>query len=163
PVPVVMVVFDEFCGAWLMTDQGEIDAERFPNFASLAQDATWFRNATSVHPYTASAVPAILTGRYQLGDRRPDVIDHPVNLFTLLIAAKSHEMTVFESGSRLFPDNADPENVYPPATWRQTQNLMSDLSILYLHHIMPIDQRMMFPMIPRRWFGLLGDEDVRRE
>jgi hypothetical protein len=160
PVPVVMIVLDEFCGAWLMNERGEIDAERFPNFAELARSATWYRNATSVHPYTAYAVPAILTGQYQLGDRRPDSVDHPVNLFTLLFAAGSHDVTAFESGSRLFPDNADPENIYPPAAWPQIQKLLSDLCIVYLHHLVPLDQRWALPRIPRRWFGLLANEDV---
>jgi hypothetical protein len=162
-VPVVVLVFDEFCSAWLMDDRGDIDADRFPNFSALAQDATWFRNATSVHPTTDNAVPAILTGKYQLGDRRPDVVDHPVNLFTLLLAAQSHEMIVFESGTRLFPDNADPDNVDPDTTRRQIQNLVSNLSIVYLHDVVPLDHRGRLPALPRHWFGLLANEAVRPE
>ena len=46
--PVVMVVFDEFPVTDLLTADGEIDAERFPSFARLARESTWFRNTTSV-------------------------------------------------------------------------------------------------------------------
>jgi hypothetical protein len=70
--PVVLVVFDEFYVGWLLDDRNEINADRFPNFAALGQQATWFRNATAVHPFTAFAVPAILTGEYQTGDLGPD-------------------------------------------------------------------------------------------
>jgi hypothetical protein len=61
--PVVVVVFDEFPTISLMDRGQHVDAARFPNFAALARDATWFRSATTVHPHTEQAVPAILTGQ----------------------------------------------------------------------------------------------------
>ncbi len=36
PVPVVLLVFDEFSGGSLMTPERQIDAARFPNIAALA-------------------------------------------------------------------------------------------------------------------------------
>src|SRR5262245_28602409 len=36
PVPVLMLLFDEFCGTTLMDRDGQIDASRYPNFAALA-------------------------------------------------------------------------------------------------------------------------------
>src|SRR5205807_4329605 len=42
PVPVVFVVLDELCGATLVNERREIDAERFPHFAELARTSTWF-------------------------------------------------------------------------------------------------------------------------
>ena len=59
-----MVVFDELPLTSLIGDGGRIDAERYPAFAGLARDATWYRGATAVHDSTALAVPAILDGRY---------------------------------------------------------------------------------------------------
>ena len=54
---------------------GSIDAVRYPNFARLAQKATWYPRATTVADYTTDAVPAILTGRNEsrraAGARRP--------------------------------------------------------------------------------------------
>ena len=46
--PIVMVIFDEFPVTSLMDERRRIDPVRYPNFAALAQDATWFRNATTV-------------------------------------------------------------------------------------------------------------------
>ncbi len=62
PAPVVMIVFDEFPVASLLDGEGNIQAEHFPNFARLAADGTWFRNAVGVHQQTEKAIPTILTG-----------------------------------------------------------------------------------------------------
>jgi hypothetical protein len=83
PVPVVMVIFDEFSSLELLGERGRIDAARFPTFAALAQDATWYPNATTVADATIEAVPAILTGRLDR-DSQPVEEDHPVNVFRLL-------------------------------------------------------------------------------
>jgi hypothetical protein len=72
PSAVVLVVFDEFPTTSLLGRHRRIDATRYPNFAALARDAVWFRNATSVHDSTHGAVPAILDGRlhrYVAGQR----------------------------------------------------------------------------------------------
>ncbi|MGH2755856.1 MAG: sulfatase-like hydrolase/transferase [Actinomycetota bacterium] len=82
-VPVVMIVFDEFPVASLMNDAGEIDAEHYPNFARLSDDATWYRNTSTVGVFTHEALPSILTGKsFEPGTTMTDV--HPRNLFTLL-------------------------------------------------------------------------------
>ena len=57
-----MIVFDEFPVASLLDGEGNIQAEHFPNFARLAADGTWFRNAVGVHQGTVKAVPTILSG-----------------------------------------------------------------------------------------------------
>jgi len=85
PKRVVMVVFDEFPEMSLMNGHGHVDRELYPNFASLESQATWYRNETTVAPYTERAVPAILTGRYPpTGNVVPSAADYPKNLFTLL-------------------------------------------------------------------------------
>ena len=61
-VPVVMVVFDELSGASLMDARGRLDATRYPNFARLARNATWYPNATTARTTPRDAVPAALTG-----------------------------------------------------------------------------------------------------
>jgi len=60
---VVVIVFDELSTGSLMDRRGHVDAMRFPNFASLAGDSTWYRSATTVHPHTEHAVPSILDGK----------------------------------------------------------------------------------------------------
>ena len=71
--PVVLLVLDEFPSTDLLGKHGHIDRNRFPNFARLAGDATWYRNATTVSDTTFTAVPAILEGRvhhYRTGGLR---------------------------------------------------------------------------------------------
>ena len=69
--PIVLVVFDEFPLAALMDENQQIDAVRYPHFAAFAQDATWFRNATTVSGETVLAPPSILTDRYPDHSRAP--------------------------------------------------------------------------------------------
>src|ERR671932_90731 len=59
---VVLIVFDEFGGDILLGPDGRIDAGRFPHFAALAHDGTWFRNAQTRYDSTTKAVPLILDG-----------------------------------------------------------------------------------------------------
>jgi hypothetical protein len=91
PNRVVMVVFDELPTRSLLDGNGQIDAELFPNFAKLTAGSTWYRNTTSVAPYTKVAVPAILTGDYPTRPNAPSTASvYPRNLFTLL----DHDYTV---------------------------------------------------------------------
>ena len=101
PKTIVMVVFDELPLTSLMGPGDRIDASRYPAFAGLAGDATWYRGATSVHDSTALAVPAILDGRYPRAELRSDVYSHPVNLFTLL--ERRYEVHAFEEATGLCP------------------------------------------------------------
>jgi hypothetical protein len=82
PVPVVMVVFDEFPVASIMDRRGNIDGALFPNFRRLQEDSIWFRNATAVATFTKYAVPALLTGQYQEPTSTPET--SPANIFTML-------------------------------------------------------------------------------
>jgi hypothetical protein len=75
--PIVFVVFDELPVHSLMGADGRIDARRYPNFARLAADATWYRNTASVDQDTPYAVPAILDGRLPRQERLPVAADHP--------------------------------------------------------------------------------------
>ena len=99
---VVLVVFDELPVVSLLDAERRIDERRFPNFAALAGDATWYRNATTVADLTVTSVPSILTGRYPEPPQLPFVQDHPENLFTLLAGA--YRMHVSESSTKLCPE-----------------------------------------------------------
>ena len=75
---VVLLVLDEFPGDSLLGEGGRIDPVRYPNFAALAGDATWFRNAYSVYDSTTKAVPLILDGQAAAAPERPaDTRYHP--------------------------------------------------------------------------------------
>ena len=66
-----------------MDPDGHID-KRFPNFARLADTATWYRNATTAHENTTWSIPSIVDGRWPNPKWQPILADHPNNLFTLL-------------------------------------------------------------------------------
>ncbi len=103
PASVVLVVLDELPTLSLLDPDGEVDAERWPNFARLADTSTWFRNSSSVAPSTPTAVPALLSGRYPTDAAAVPVVDeHPQNLFTML--AGSHDLRVHESVTRICPE-----------------------------------------------------------
>jgi hypothetical protein len=101
PQTIVMVVFDELPLTSLMGPRERIDASRYPAFARLARDSTWYRRATAVHDSTALAVPSILDGRYPRAGLRSDVYSHPANLFTLL--ERRYEVHAFEEATGLCP------------------------------------------------------------
>ena len=150
--PVVMVVFDELPLQSLLDRQAGIDSRRFPNFAELAGDAAWFRNAATVSPSTQYAVAAMLTGNLPEPDRtaRPTRAEYPDNLFTWL--RNSHRLNVFESTTHLCPA--------PPG--RASSNLQSltgllvDVSLIYLHLGLPEDLTFGLPDIRYGWTWRLG-------
>ena len=80
----VLIVLDEFPGDSLLGPGGRIDAGRFPNFAALAGDATWFHNAHTSYDSTTKAVPLILDGIRPRPGTAPTVRDHPHSIFTAL-------------------------------------------------------------------------------
>ena len=162
PAPVVMIVFDEFRGSTLVNQRGEIDAERFPHFGELARGSTWFRNATTVHPDTGQAVPALLSGKYPSMQRDPQPDDLPQNLFTVLGATDEYELTSFEPFTRLAPTHSQ---TAPPATgpiWAQVSSIMPTLARVYLAHLTPAELQGQIPRIPRLWFGLHDAGSVDR-
>ena len=81
PPPIVVVVFDALPTHMLLGADGRIDAERYPNFAALADGSTWFPNATMVHDSTIKSVPSVLDGRWPYKGQTPDVKGHPNNAF----------------------------------------------------------------------------------
>jgi hypothetical protein len=152
--PVVMVVFDELPTVSLMDAGGEIDGERYPSFARLAGDATWYRNATTVHEWTTGAVPAILTGLRPETDDLPLYLDHPDNLFTLL--GGGYELRVMESQTHLCPDDLCDEGREPLA--ERVGSLLSDLSIVYGHLVLPESMSARLPSITSSWRDFGAEE-----
>ncbi|HYM63101.1 MAG TPA: sulfatase-like hydrolase/transferase [Gaiellaceae bacterium] len=165
--PVVMVVFDEFPSLSLLDRSGRIDPVRYPNFAALAGDATWFPNATTVQGNTSFAVPAILTGVYPRdASKIPIASDHPRNLFTLL--GGGYRLNVTEAVTRLCPGNLCAQSAGERFPAR-LESLGSDLSVVYLHMVLPPDLRDRLPPVSATWGDFRGgggrtrrEEDVRR-
>lgn len=69
--PVFIFVFDELSYA-VLADGPQIDAEAYPNLATIADDGAWFTNATTNYFHTTFVVPKLfagasaLTGDYQV-------------------------------------------------------------------------------------------------
>jgi arylsulfatase A-like enzyme len=103
PGPIVIVLLDEFPLVSLLDHQGRIDRRLYPNFARLAAQSVWYRNATGVAGMTGWAVPPILTGRYPTKDLLPISSRFPNNLFTLLGGSYHYKMRVFEGMTGLCP------------------------------------------------------------
>jgi hypothetical protein len=99
--PVVMLVFDEFSTTSLLDGRGHIDAVRYPNFARLARESTWFPYATASLDETARAMRALLTGRNTWRFGHPTYAANPRNLFTLL--GRRYRMDVSEEVSSMCP------------------------------------------------------------
>jgi hypothetical protein len=147
--PVVVVVFDELPITSLMDERRRVDPVRYPSFAALARDSTWFRNATTVHEHTTEAVPAILTGRDPKPGALPLLDDHPNNVFTLL--GKSHRMHVFEPVTQLCPTDLCPRE--RQAFTGRMASLGSDLAVVYGHVLLPDGLRRRLPSVTDTWMN----------
>lgn len=155
PAPVVYVVFDELAGHMLMDGRERVDASRFPNFAALARDSTWYRNATTVADQTTQAVPAMLSGRRPRRGELPIASDHPDNLFTLL--GKAYSLHVVEAATDLCPDRLCGRPGRKPLGGR-LRGLLSDLSVVSLHRLLPDDLDAELPAVDRTFEAFGGDE-----
>ena len=100
--PVVVVVFDEFPTDTLLRPDGQIDAERFPNFAALARVSTWFPNAYTVYDSTFASVPAILDARLPRPRTAADVRSHQPSVFHLMDGL-GYDVVKVESATAVCP------------------------------------------------------------
>ena len=96
----LLLVLDELPGDSLLGPGGTIDAGRYPNFAALAADSTWFRNAYSTYDSTTKAVPLILDGLRPVPGSEPDRHWHPRSIFTAL-ARRGYRIVAAEEATAL--------------------------------------------------------------
>jgi hypothetical protein len=150
--PIVLLIFDEFPVISLLDESGEIDPVRYPNFAALANGATWFRNARTVSGETLDSVAAILSGLQPKPGLLPIQKDHPDTLFTLF--ENSHKLEVFETVTSLCPDlSCGGDIIGPTKEPLQTSRagFFRDISIVYLHLFIPHDFAGNLPVISQTW------------
>jgi hypothetical protein len=159
PAPLVMIVFDEFCGAWLMDERRGIDPIRYPNFAALAREATWFRNASSMSTATHTAIPALLTGkRPRPPSVEPDLAEYPKNLFTLL--GESYAVTAAEPCTFLCPERLAPRRRASLSAGQRLRALLVDAAVWEAFILLPADWPVSLPDITGRWDNLLGSDEI---
>jgi hypothetical protein len=155
PIPVVMVVFDEFPGISLLDDRGRVDAVRYPGFAQLAKDGTWFPNAHSIYDSTSKAVPAIMDGDYPEKGVLPTSSEHPNSIFALL--GKSHAMNVSEEATTVCPrDLCEDDRLAEPFLDR-LGSMSEDLGLVYAHVVAPPDIEAELPTVSENWGNFGGD------
>lgn len=154
PAPVVVIVFDEFPVASLIDPAGGLRADRYPAFARLAADGTWFRNALTVRQQTEDSVPTILTGLTPEGDLVPSAGSHPFSLFTLL--ADRYEITSFETITALCPEYACTNHARRAApTAQRWTTLTADVAAIAGHMLLPQPIAEDLPATDRSW-GFFG-------
>ena len=139
--PVVMIFFDEFPLQSLLDSDGQIDARVYPNFASFAGNATWYRNATGIGGWTPYAVPGMLRGVYpgeELKSVAPDIHSYPNNLFTMF--GHYYNLKVFETVTQLCPPGSCGQVRRPAGL----PDLAGETAKLYKNVIWPAD----LPLLP---------------
>ena len=145
--PIVLVVFDEFPVSALLDRTHGINRTRYPNFAGLADTATWYRNASTVSSNTVWAVPAIVSGRYPIEPNSvPTLRYYPSNLFTML--SERYRMTVFGRFLQLCPANTC---TYDLEVHDSLRALVADLGVVYSHIVSPDAVAARLPPILGDW------------
>lgn len=159
PAPVVLVLFDEFPVASLMDGEGNIQENLYPNFARLARDGTWFRNAITVQQQTEDSLPAILTGVDPSPGKLPSASQYPATLFTLL--ADGYDIHAVESTTDLCPEYACENTTRPAlAAGQRWGGLFADLRIVAGHLFLPNDLAAGLPSIDQSWSNFGGGDGV---
>lgn len=156
PTPVVMLVFDEFPLASIIDSDGSLRSDRFPNFARLAADGTWYRNAVTVEQQTEHSVPALLTGSVPDQTQTPVAGQYPFNLFTAL--RSTYDLHVYEAITQLCPRQLC-EGLTSSAS-----SLVADVGVVSGHLLLPGPLTTDLPPIDRGWgdfAAAAGEFDAR--
>ncbi len=156
PAPIVFIQMDEFPLASIVTPDGEINEALFPNFARLADQGTWYRNALSNSIATTQSIPSILSGRTFERGLAPSYEDHPSNLFTLL--ADDYEMHVIEWVASMCPPEVCPD--YAGRSPARFASLVADAAVVYSHLAAPPGFEGSLPSIDNSWAGFLGQAET---
>lgn len=150
PVPIVMLVFDEFPVATMIDSSGGLLADLFPNFAALAADGVWYRNGVGVRQQTEEALPTILSGVGASPGSIPISSDHPLTLFTLL--SDAYDEAAVETVTDLCPAFAcenSSRRIEPLG--KRWGSMAVDLWVVYGHLVLPRSVSDRLPAIDRTW------------
>jgi Sulfatase len=150
PVPVVVLVLDELPVQTLMDAEGNIDASRYPGFASLLDDFTWFRNAATMYSNTHEVLPVILSSSPNQPGVEPTASGYPNNLFSLL--GSGYDVWAHEEVTGMCRPEVCPEQHRPGVAERWTV-LLSDVSIVGAHVVLPDEATSRLPTLAGTWTG----------
>lgn len=151
---IVLLVLDEFPLASLIDPDGNLRADQYPNFARLAADGTWFRNAMTVQQQTEHSVPSIVTGINPARTLNPYAGQYPGSLFTAL--ASAYQMKVDETMTQMCPVTVC--TLSPDRVTRGS--LANDLGVIAGHILLPPPFTEPLPPIDRNWgsFGAATED-----
>ena len=176
-VSVLWINMDE-APLWpLLNKGGNINANRFPGFAALANAGTWYRNVTGTAEMTTIAVPSILSGKWPLTSHKsPLLASYPNNLFTLMnghIAFDAHEVATalcpFQVCNKISVSGGDEiANANAVSAAGKTTSIsgasrtgfisfLKDALVVTGHKILPEGLRKKLPAIDESWGGFLGN------
>jgi hypothetical protein len=152
-VSVLQIVFDEFPLYALLDARGNINAERFPGFAQLAEESTWFRNSVAESNFTHQAVPAILSSHVPSQTGGPFLQQYPKNIFTLF----GGKTTVggIEPVTSLCPQSVCHTHTGSSFHFdaRRYVKFVRDAGYVYGHRVLPPIARKRIPSIEGTWGG----------
>ncbi len=156
---VLVVLLDEVPFYGMLGADGSINAARFPGFAALAAESTWYRDTLATSNFTHEAVPAILASAAAGGSSRPFLYDHPRNIFTLFDGVLDVEG--IEPVTELCPEHlcADDSSSNTGFSWKRFAGFVGDARLVYLHRTMPSFVRDRLPSIDGAWGGFGGVAD----
>ena len=152
---VVVVLFDEFPINSLLDRHGRIDPIRYPHFAELARNSTWFRNAYTVYDSTERAQPAIFDGDLPAKDKLPTSGDHPHSIFTLL--AKTHRLNVSEEATSVCPRELCKDERLDESYYDRMKSMFNDLGLVWLHVVSPPHIEDQLTSVSENWGNFGGD------
>ena len=156
--PIVFVVFDQLPLVSLMDARGNINRERYPGFAALADDATWFRGATTVAEFTGWALPPIVSGMRSNAQRVPTTRSYPHNLFTWL--GGRYRLEVQEPITQLCPERLCDSRRAPLPV--RLASMLLDSSVVYLNIALPAGLRTHLPPLTENWKDFIHDQRWQR-
>jgi hypothetical protein len=149
--PVFIFVLDEFPLLSLLNSEGNIDASRFPTFANLAEDATWYPNAKAISSATSIVLPALLSGISPKNNSSVGTFEqYPSNLFTLF--STTHTLHVIENATNMCPSYLCKSRLLNPY-----ELLIEDVFVNFQYLVYPHEMRDKLPAINNRWIGYLRE------
>jgi Sulfatase len=156
--PIVVVLLDELPSNTLVDRRGGIDGVRFPGFAELAREATWFKNAYTIYDSTERAQPAIMDGNLPEEDRIPVSSDHPNSIFSLF--AKTHRLNVSEEATSVCSRDLCTDERLEESYGGRIGSMSEDLGLVWLHVVSPPGVESELASVSENWGNFGGDDDA---
>jgi Sulfatase len=151
-IPVFMVVMDEAPLYALLGTDGRINADRFPNFAELARQSTWYRDNTAISNFTHQAVPGIMASKIPEKDDSPFLALHPKNIFTLL--GDKIDVDATEPVTSLCPTNVCSNTEQATGfSGSRLWSFLKDALVVYGQRTLPYYSRRGLPDTEHGWGG----------